>query len=166
MFGRHQFHFFAGVEAKDGGFVYAEFVDLGCGFFAFSNAHMNPRRCIFTPGLTNLVGYQTSCTELEDEHQPIRAAEEMARMMNVMAAAANEGSAELPQIKEALQQAGMAAKATGVNFEEANAAIKVLDKVGKKGAEGDVALRNIMMILSKGRFLPKRYSGRTSSRRR
>lgn len=31
----------------------------------------------------------------------------------------------------------------------------MLDKAGKKGAEGGVALRNVMMILSRGRFLPK-----------
>lgn len=48
-----------------------------------------------------------------------------------------------------------AAKGAGVSFEETNAAIQVLDKAGKKGAEGGVALRNVMMILSRGRFLPK-----------
>ena len=76
-------------------------------------------------------------------------------MMNVMAAAGKEGSAELPAIKVALEQCGMAAKGAGVSFEETNAAIQVLDKAGKKGAEGGVALRNVMMILSRGRFLPK-----------
>jgi phage tail tape measure protein, TP901 family, core region len=86
---------------------------------------------------------------------PIAASKEMARMMNVMAAAAKEGSAELPQIKQALEQAGMAAKGAGVSFEEANAAIQVLDKAGKKGAEGGVALRNVMNIISRGRFLPQ-----------
>lgn len=76
-------------------------------------------------------------------------------MMNVMAAAGQEGSAELPQIKEALEQAGMATKGAGVSFEEANAAIQVLDKAGKKGSEGGVALRNVLSTLSQGRFLPK-----------
>ncbi|MDA6067994.1 phage tail tape measure protein [Flavobacterium sp. AC] len=86
---------------------------------------------------------------------PIAASEEMARMMNVMAAAAGEGSAELPQIKQALEQAGMAAKGANVSFEETNAALQVLDKAGKKGSEGGVALRNAMAIMSQGRFLPK-----------
>ena len=76
-------------------------------------------------------------------------------MMNVMAAAGQEGSAELPQIKEALEQAGMAAKGAGVSFEEANAAIQVLAKAGKKGSEGGIALRNVIATLSQGRFLPK-----------
>lgn len=86
---------------------------------------------------------------------PMEASRKMAEMMNVMAAAGKEGSAELPTIKTALEQCGMAAKAAGVSFEETNAAIQVLDKAGKKGAEGGVALRNTMSILSQGRFLPK-----------
>ena len=90
-----------------------------------------------------------------DLSDPIKASEAMGRMMNVMAAAGQEGSAELPQIKEALEQAGMAAKGAGVSFEEANAAIQVLDKAGKKGSEGGVALRNVIATLSQGRFLPK-----------
>ncbi len=90
-----------------------------------------------------------------DLSDSIKASEEMARMMNVMAAAGQEGSAELPQIKEALEQAGMAAKGAGVSFEEANAAIQVLDKAGKKGSEGGIALRNVIATLSQGRFLPK-----------
>ena len=70
---------------------------------------------------------------------PIAASEEMARMMNVMAAAGQAGSAELPAISAALQQCGMAAKAANVSFEETNAAIQVLDKAGKKASEGGVA---------------------------
>lgn len=86
---------------------------------------------------------------------PTQASKIMAAMMNVMAAAAGEGSAELPQIKQALEQSGMAAKAAGVSFEETNAAIQVLDKAGKKGSEGGVALRNVLATLGQGRFLPK-----------
>ena len=87
---------------------------------------------------------------------PIEASRVMAQMMNVMAAAAGEGSAELPQIKQALEQSGMAAKAANVAFEETNSAIQVLDKAGKKGSEGGVALRNVLSSLGQGRFLPKR----------
>lgn len=86
---------------------------------------------------------------------PMTAAHTMAEMMNIMSAAAREGSAELPAIKAALEQSGMAAKAAGVSFAETNAAIQVLDKAGKKGSEGGVALRNVMATLSQGRFLPK-----------
>ncbi len=86
---------------------------------------------------------------------PTAATEEMARMMNVMAAAGQAGSAELPAISAALQQCGMAAKAANVSFEETNAAIQVLDKAGKKASEGGVALRNVLGQLSKGRFVEK-----------
>jgi TP901 family phage tail tape measure protein len=86
---------------------------------------------------------------------PIAASQTMASMMNIMSAAAKEGSAELPQIKAALEQAGMMAKTANVPFNELNAAIQVLDKSGKKGAEGGVALRNVMTTLSQGQFLPK-----------
>lgn len=86
---------------------------------------------------------------------PIQASKEMATMMNIMGAAAQAGSAELPQIQAALQNSGMAAKAAGVSFAETNAAIQVLDKAGKTGSEGGVALRNVMAKLSEGRFLPK-----------
>lgn len=89
---------------------------------------------------------------LED---PTAASKEMARMMNVMAAAGQAGSAELPAISAALQQCGMAAKAANVSFEETNAAIQVLDKAGKKASEGGVALRNVLGQLSKGRFVEK-----------
>lgn len=94
---------------------------------------------------------------------PIKASQEMAKMMNIMAAGAKEGSAELPQIKAALEQSGMAAKAANVSFAESNAAIQVLDKAGKKGAEGGVALRNIMATLSEGRFLPKEVKAELSA---
>lgn len=86
---------------------------------------------------------------------PTKAAGVMSEMMNIMAAAAKEGSAELPVIKDALEQSGMAAKMAGVSFSELNSAIQVLDKAGKKGAEGGVAIRNVLSILSQGRFMPK-----------
>ncbi len=83
---------------------------------------------------------------------PIQAAKVMAEMMNTMSAAAQAGSAELPQIQSALEQTGMVAKTTGLSFEETNAQIQILDKAGKKGSEGGVALRNVLTTLSQGRF--------------
>lgn len=86
---------------------------------------------------------------------PIAAAKVMADMMNVMAAGAQAGSAELPQIQSALEQVGMVAKTTGLSFVETNAQIQLLDKAGKKGSEGGVALRNVLTTLSEGRFASK-----------
>ncbi len=93
-----------------------------------------------------------------DLSDPIQASKTMGEMMNVMSAAAKEGSAELPQIKAALEQAGMMAKASGVSFEELNGAIQVLDKAGKQGAEGGVAIRNVLAEFSMGRFQMKQVS--------
>lgn len=98
---------------------------------------------------TSMNQYQVSTDD------PIAASKAMAKMMNVMAAGAKEGSAELPQIKAALENAGMAAKGANVSFEETNALIQVLDKGGKKGAEGGIAIRNALSIMGQGRFLPK-----------
>lgn len=67
---------------------------------------------------------------------PTAAAGEMARMMNVMAAAGQAGSAELPAISAALQQCGMAAKAANVSFEETNAAIQDARLWRQKGQRG------------------------------
>ncbi len=85
---------------------------------------------------------------------PMKASEEMAKIMNIMAAGAKEGSAELPQQKAALEQVGMAAKSANVSFAETISAIQVLDKAGKTGSEGGIALRNTLATLSQGRFLP------------
>lgn len=86
---------------------------------------------------------------------PIAASKAMSDMMNVMAASAKEGSAELPQIQAALSQAGMTAKTVGLSFVETNAAIQMLDKAGKKGSEGGVALRNVLSTLSQGKYTLK-----------
>ncbi len=86
---------------------------------------------------------------------PIAAAKVMADMMNVMSAGAQQGSAELPQIKQALEQVGMVAKTTGLSFVETNAQIQLLDQSGKKGSEGGIALRNVLTTLSEGRFTSK-----------
>lgn len=88
---------------------------------------------------------------------PTKASAIMAAMMNTMAAAAGEGSAELPQIKAALEKTGMAAKMAGVSFEETNGAIQILDKAGLKGSEGGVALRNVLTRLGQGKYIPKDY---------
>jgi TP901 family phage tail tape measure protein len=83
-----------------------------------------------------------------DLNDPIGAAKEMERMMNVMAAGAKEGAAEVPQIGEALKQAGVAAKLANVSFEEANAAIQTMAAGGKFGSEAGVAIRNVITSMS------------------
>jgi len=87
---------------------------------------------------------------------PVKASKDMADMMNVMSAAAQEGSAELPQIKNALEQSGLMAKTAKVSFVELNSAIQVLDKAGKQGAEGGVAIRNVLAEIGQGERMPRR----------
>ncbi len=86
---------------------------------------------------------------------PQQQAAEMTRQMNIMAAAAKEGSAEVPQIAAALKVAGVAASGARVGFIETNAAIQVLGAAGIKGAEAGTALRNVLSKLGEGRFMPK-----------
>jgi phage tail tape measure protein, TP901 family len=86
---------------------------------------------------------------------PIAAAGEMERMMNVMAAGAKEGAAEVPQIAQALVQAGGAAKLSNVSFEETNAALQALAQSGKYGAEAGVGLRNVLIKMNAPSALSK-----------
>lgn len=86
---------------------------------------------------------------------PIAAAAEMERIMNVMAAGAKEGAAEVPQIAQALVQAGGAAKLSNVSFEETNAALQALAQSGKYGAEAGVGLRNVLIKMNAPSALSK-----------
>jgi len=79
-----------------------------------------------------------------DLSNPMKAAEEMTRMMNIMAAGAKEGASEVPQISAALKQAGVEALKSKVSFSETNTALQALAKGGKYGSEAGVALRNVL----------------------
>ena len=76
---------------------------------------------------------------------PIEASKVMASMMNVMAAAAGEGSAELPQIKQALEQSGMAGKLQGQDLlQMINAGFNPLQVISEKTGESMVSLKKRM----------------------
>lgn len=78
---------------------------------------------------------------------PMKAAQTMTEYMNIMAAGTVEGSAEIKEVAEALKQTGNVARTFGVEFAETNSAIQLLDKSGKKGSEGGIALRNTIVKL-------------------
>lgn len=78
---------------------------------------------------------------------PMKAAQTMTDYMNIMAAGTVEGSAEIREVAEALKQTGSVAKTFGVEFAETNSLIQLLDKSGKKGSEGGIALRNTIVKL-------------------
>lgn len=90
-----------------------------------------------------------------DLNDPINAAKEMERMMNVMAAGAKEGASEVPQISTALVQAGGMAKLANVSFEETNSALQALAQSGKYGAEAGVGLRNVLIKMNAPSALSK-----------
>lgn len=79
-----------------------------------------------------------------DLADPIKAAAEMSNQMNVMAAGAKFGSAEVPEVTQAIIVSGVAASQAKVSFAETNAAIQELARGGKAGAEGGMALRNVL----------------------
>lgn len=80
-------------------------------------------------------------TDLSD---PIAAQAEMARMMNVMAAGAKAGTAEVPELAAALKNAGVQASRSKLSFDETNAALQLIINGGKNGAEAGVGLRNVL----------------------
>lgn len=90
-----------------------------------------------------------------DLSEPIAAQQEMERMMNIMAAGAKEGAAEVPSIAAALKVAGVQAKQSNVSFAETNAVLQALATGGKEGSEAGVALRNVLGKMAGVDVLPK-----------
>jgi TP901 family phage tail tape measure protein len=83
-----------------------------------------------------------------DLNNPIEAAKEATRMMNVMQAAANVGGSEVVDTAEALRQSGLLAKQSGLSFEELNASLEGLAKGKIMGGEAGTAMRNILLSMS------------------
>lgn len=90
-----------------------------------------------------------------DLSDPTKAAAEMDWMLNQLVASAKVGNQEVDQVAQGMDAAGAKAKNANVSFAETNAALQVLGKYGKEGAEGGIALRNVLSILDKKEFLPK-----------
>lgn len=84
-----------------------------------------------------------------DASDPAKLAQESGRFINVLAASAKVGAAEIPQVAEAILQAGVSAKGANLSFEETNAAIQALAVGGKVGSEAGIALRNVLGLLIK-----------------
>ena len=91
----------------------------------------------------------------DDLSDPIAAQEEMERKMNIMAAGAKEGAAEVPAIAGALKVAGVQARQSNVDFVETNAALQAMAAGGKEGAEAGVALRNVLGKMAGEDVIPK-----------
>lgn len=91
-----------------------------------------------------------------DLSDPMGAAAEMERMMNVMAAAGNEGASEVSDTAQALKNAGVIAKQANVSFEETNSALQALAQGGRVGAEAGVSLRNVLSKMGGLDVIPKK----------
>lgn len=74
-------------------------------------------------------------------------ADQASKFVDVLAAGAKFGSAEIPQITEALLRFGAVAKTSNVNIQESTALIEALAEKGLKGADAGTALRNVMLKL-------------------
>jgi TP901 family phage tail tape measure protein len=90
-----------------------------------------------------------------DLTDPVAAAETMDVMLNNMASSAKVGNQEVNQVAQGLDNSGASAKKANVSFIETNAALQVLGKYGKEGAEGGTALNNVLAVMGKKEFLPK-----------
>lgn len=94
---------------------------------------------------------------------PTQATKTMSDMMNVMAAGAQEGAAEVNSISQALRVSGVQLKQSNVSFVEANAAIQALAAGGKEGASAGTALRNVLAKMAGEDVIPKEAADKLRS---
>jgi TP901 family phage tail tape measure protein len=98
----------------------------------------------------------TSATALTDALNQFNApAEKAGEFINILGNGALFGSAEIPQITEAMLKFGAVANTSNVSIQESTALIETLASKGLKGAEAGTALRNVMLKLSAPDALPK-----------
>lgn len=80
---------------------------------------------------------------------PMEQAQNSTKVINALAAGAQVGAAEIPQVAQSLLAAGVAAKGANMSLIDVNAAIQVLAVGGKTGAEAGTALRNVLGLMQK-----------------
>lgn len=74
-------------------------------------------------------------------------ASEADRYINVMAAGANFGAAEISDMGEALKVSGVAAGNFGLSFEDANAALQLMSTNALKGSEAGTQFKGVIVAL-------------------
>lgn len=88
-------------------------------------------------------GYASASSEVK--------AQQMARAANLMAAAAKEGSMEIPALSAAMKVSGATSNEMGVSMEKTAAMMELLKKHGSiEGAEAGTAYRNVLLKMSSG----------------
>lgn len=75
------------------------------------------------------------------------AASDTARVVNVLAAGAKEGAAEVPDLADAMREAGTTAAGANVSLEATVGALEVLAQNAQKGSQAGTGLRNVITIL-------------------
>lgn len=74
-------------------------------------------------------------------------ADQSARFINVLAAGAQKGAAEVDDLGSALKESGTTAAQAGIDIEVAVAAIEILGQNALKGSQAGTGLRNVITIL-------------------
>ena len=77
-------------------------------------------------------------------------ADQARRFINVMAAGAKEGSAEIKEVGVSLKNSGTVAKSAGLSFEETNAVLQSLSSIALKGGEAGTQFKNVLLKLMSG----------------
>lgn len=86
---------------------------------------------------------------LLDESNPTKTAENAVKTINALAASAQVGAAEIPQVAQSILATGVAAKGANLSLEQTVAGIQLLAVGGKTGSEAGIALRNVLGFLQK-----------------
>lgn len=79
-----------------------------------------------------------------------RPAQDSAKYINIIAAGAKEGSAEMSEMTGALKNAGLTAATSNLSFEQTNSVLQVFAKYTLKGGEAGTQFKNILLTLSAG----------------
>ena len=82
-------------------------------------------------------------------------AKDAGKAIDILAAAAQAGGAEVPQLAEALEKMGSTADLGKVSLQESAAMIELLSSKSKLGAEAGTALRNVLLKMQTIDVLPK-----------
>jgi len=98
-----------------------------------------------------------AATALTDAMNQFGAGADQAQVfIDALANGAKFGSAEIPQLTEALLKFGAVARSTNVNIKESAALVELLAENGLKGADAGTALRNVLLKLSAPDALPRK----------
>ncbi len=91
-----------------------------------------------------------------DIKDPMEMARLMTEQMNIMAASAKEGSAEVPFISQSIKQAGKSADSANVSFATTNAVIQAMGRATIYGSEAGVGFRNMLGKMAGSDVLPQK----------